>query len=150
MSTCPPNLVHSFLIVCEIITFKVDKKVFFLVPKGDNKVLKAQKTTFSSSHGLCNILFLSLGELGICLQNLISIGSVEHWEKIYFPQGGMLKFTYKGCFLTIKKAYEKSLYWKSKWWEHALVHLLLKIQMVRTCFGAAFTYGIFFEEKIKS
>jgi hypothetical protein len=34
---------------------------------------------------------------------------VEHWEKNHFPQGGMLKFTYKGHFLTIKIAYEKFL-----------------------------------------
>jgi hypothetical protein len=33
---------------------------------------------------------------------------MEHGEKIYFPQGGMLKFTYKGNFLTIKKAYKKN------------------------------------------
>jgi hypothetical protein len=78
MSTCLPNFMHSFLTVCEIITFKVDKKVFFPVPKEDSRVLEAQKTTFSSRHGLCDILFLSLGGLGICLQNLISIGGVEH------------------------------------------------------------------------
>jgi hypothetical protein len=30
-------------------------------------------------------------------------------KKNYFPQGGMLKFTYKGHFLTIKIAYEKFL-----------------------------------------
>jgi hypothetical protein len=41
------------------------KKAFFLVPMGNNKVLEAQKTTFSSRHGWCIILFLSLGELGI-------------------------------------------------------------------------------------
>jgi hypothetical protein len=36
MSTCPPNLTHSFLIVCKIIMFKVDQKkfFFFLHPKG--------------------------------------------------------------------------------------------------------------------
>jgi hypothetical protein len=107
MSTCPPNLVHSFLTVCEIITFKVDKKVFFPTPKGIVEFWRhAQKTTFSSRHGLCNILFLSLGELGICLQNLISIGGVKHWEKNYFSQEGMLKFTYKCHFLTIKKAFK--------------------------------------------
>jgi hypothetical protein len=81
MSTCPPNLAHLLLTVCEIITFQVDKKVFFpyaKLPKGDNKVLKAQKTTFSSRHGLCDILFLSIGELGICLQKLICIRGVEH------------------------------------------------------------------------
>jgi hypothetical protein len=78
MSICPPNLVHSFLTVREIITFKVDKKVFFPLPKGDNRVLKAQKTTFSSRHGSCDIFFLSLGGLGKCLQNRIPIGGVEH------------------------------------------------------------------------
>jgi hypothetical protein len=108
MSSCPPSLAYSFFIVCEIITFKVDKKVFFPLPKGDNKVLKAKITTFSSRHGLCNILFLFLGELGICLQNLIR--GVEHSEKNKIPQGGMLKFTYKGHFLTIEKEYKKNLY----------------------------------------
>jgi hypothetical protein len=56
------------------------------MPKGNRKVLKAQKTIFLSRHGLCNILFLSLGELGICLQNLIPIGGVDeiiHVPKIY-------------------------------------------------------------------
>jgi hypothetical protein len=33
-------------------------------------------------------------------------------KKNHFPQGGMLKFTYKSRFLTIKK---KLLYCKSKW-----------------------------------
>jgi hypothetical protein len=42
------------------------------------RVLKAQKTTFLSRHGLCDILFLYLGELDICLQNLILVGGVEH------------------------------------------------------------------------
>jgi hypothetical protein len=34
---------------------------------------------------------------------------VEHCEKNYFPQEGMLKFTYKGLSLTIKIAYKKFL-----------------------------------------
>jgi hypothetical protein len=89
--------------------------------EGDNKVLKAKKTTFSSRHGLCNILFLSLSKLGACLQNLIFTRGVEHWEKNYFPQGGMVKFTYKVRFLTIKRAYKKLLYWKSKQWVHDLI-----------------------------
>jgi hypothetical protein len=48
------------------------------VPKRDSRVLKAQKATFPSRHGLCNISFLSVGELDICLQNLTSIRGVEH------------------------------------------------------------------------
>jgi hypothetical protein len=34
MSTCPPNLAHSFLTVCNIIIFQVDKKVFSLCQRG--------------------------------------------------------------------------------------------------------------------
>jgi hypothetical protein len=36
----------------------------------------------------------------------------------------MLKFTYKGRFLTIKIAYKKFLDFQSKWWKHALLPLL--------------------------
>jgi hypothetical protein len=36
MSTCPPNLVYSFLTVCVIKTFKVDKK---------NKISLCQRKT---------------------------------------------------------------------------------------------------------
>jgi hypothetical protein len=63
---------------------KVDEFFFFPEPMGDIKVLEAKKTTFSSRNGLCNILFPSLGELGTCLQNLISTRSVQHWEKNMF------------------------------------------------------------------
>jgi hypothetical protein len=39
---------------------------------------------------------------------------------------GVLKFTYKGHFLTIKIEYEKFFDWKSEWWKYALVPLLHK------------------------
>jgi hypothetical protein len=45
----------------------------------------------------------------------------------------MLKFTYKGSFLTIKKGIQKIV--------------VLKIQMVNTCFGASSTYGDFLNKK---
>ena len=124
MFTCPPNLAHSFVTICEIIIFKVNKKFLISCAKGGQQSFEGQKKTFSSRHGLCNILFLSPGELGICLQNLISTRSVEHWEKNYFPLWGVLKFTYKCRFLTLKEAYKKLLYWKFKQWAHALVRLL--------------------------
>jgi hypothetical protein len=44
MITYPPNLINSFLTICEIITFKVDGKVVLSMPKGGNKVLEAKKT----------------------------------------------------------------------------------------------------------
>ena len=113
MSICPPNLSETFFTVCKIITFKVDKKVFSPAPEGDSRVLKAKKTILKSKHGMCLSIFLFLTELGTCPQNLIPTKGVEYWEKNHFPQGGMLKFTYEGPFLTIKKTYKNLLYWKS-------------------------------------
>jgi hypothetical protein len=121
MSTCPPNLRCSFLTICKIIMFKVTKTFFFPAPKGDSRVLKAKKTIFQSRYGMCLSIFLFLIELGTCPQNLIPAKGVEHWEKNHFPQGGMLKFTYKDRFWTIKIAYEKFLDWKSERWKHVLV-----------------------------
>jgi hypothetical protein len=57
---------------------------------------------------MCLFAFLSLGELGTCPQNLMPTQDVEPWENHQFSQWGMLKFTYKGNFLTIKIAYENS------------------------------------------
>ena len=37
-----------------------------------------------------------------------------------YSHGGMLKFNYKGQSLTIKKACEELLDWKSERWDHAL------------------------------
>jgi hypothetical protein len=58
------------------------------------------------------------------IENLMPIRGVKPWENLQFSQGGMLKFIYKGWFLTIKIAYEKFLDWKSKQCKHALVPLL--------------------------
>jgi hypothetical protein len=58
---------------------------------------------------MCLSIFLFLSKLGTCPQNLISTRGVEHGEKNHFPQGGMLKFTYKSRSLTIKKTYKKNL-----------------------------------------
>jgi hypothetical protein len=73
---------------------------------------------------MCLFGFLFLDELGTYPQNLMPTHGVEPWENHQFPEGGMLKFTYKGRFLTIKIAYENFLDWKSKWLKHALVPLL--------------------------
>jgi hypothetical protein len=56
---------------------------------------------------------------------------VEHWEKNHFPQRGMLKFTYKGRFLTIKIAFEKFLDWKSERWKHALEDYTYKLLFLK-------------------
>jgi hypothetical protein len=92
-----------------------------ILPKGDISLLGSKKTTFQSRYGMCLFGFLFLGELITCPQNLMPVGGVEPWENHQFPQGGMLKFTYKGRFLTIKKAYEEFLDYKSKQWTHTLV-----------------------------
>jgi hypothetical protein len=109
MSTCRPNLTHSFLTVCEIVTFKVEEKVFSTVPERDSSVLEAKKTIFRYRYGLPDLKFLFIVELGTCVQNLIFTKGVEGCQKNYFPRRGMQKFTYKGRFLTIKIAYEKFL-----------------------------------------
>jgi hypothetical protein len=108
MSLCLPNLTLSFLTICEIITFKVEEKVFFPLRKGDSSLLGSKKTTFSSRFRMSLFRFLFLGELGTCLQNLMPTRGEELGENHQFPQGGMLKFTYKDQFLTIKIAYESS------------------------------------------
>jgi hypothetical protein len=66
MSTCPPNLTHSFLTICKIITFKVDKKVFFPCPQREQQSFEGQKTIFKSRYGMCLSMFLFLSELGTC------------------------------------------------------------------------------------
>jgi hypothetical protein len=121
MSICLPNLTHSFLTICEIIKFKVEKKFFSSLRNGDNSLLGSKKTTFSSRYEMSLFRFLFLSELGTCSQNLMPTRGVEPWVKHQFLQGGMLKITSKGCFLTIKIAYEKKLDWKSKQRKHALM-----------------------------
>jgi hypothetical protein len=44
----------------------------------------------------------------------------------------MLKFTFKGSFLTIEKAYEKLLYYKSKWIYKSKVVLHTLVPPLRT------------------
>jgi hypothetical protein len=91
--------------------------------KGDSSLLGSRKTTFFSRLRMCLFRFLFLGELGTCSQNLMPTQGVEPWENHQFPQGGVLKFAYKGHFLTIKIGYETFLDWKSKWLKHALLSL---------------------------
>jgi 16S rRNA A1518/A1519 N6-dimethyltransferase RsmA/KsgA/DIM1 with predicted DNA glycosylase/AP lyase activity len=131
MSTCPPNLVYSFLTVCEIITFKVDKKVFFPMPKGDSRVLKAQKKTFSSRHGLCNIFSLCLGELGTKSHTHRRCGTLR---KKLFSTRGYAEIHIQRPFFDNKKGIQKIA--------------VLKTQTVKICFGASSIYRIylFFEK----
>jgi hypothetical protein len=76
------------------------------MPKRDSSVLEAQKTIFGRRYGLPDFIFLFLVELDTCVQNLMFTKIIKGWQKIYFPPRGMLKFTYKGHFLTIKIACE--------------------------------------------
>jgi hypothetical protein len=77
MSTCIPNLRHSFLTICEIIHSKVKEEFFFLVPKGDGSIFKAKKTTFKSRFGMSLFRFLFLSELGTCSQNFMPMRGEE-------------------------------------------------------------------------
>ena len=121
MSICSPNLTYSFFTIYKIITFKIEEKVFSPLPTGDSSLLGSKKITLSSRYKMSLFGFLFLGELSTCLQNLMLTRGVEPWENHLFLQGGMLKFTYKGYFLTIKIAYKKFLDYKSEWWKHALL-----------------------------
>jgi hypothetical protein len=129
MPTCPPNLRHSFLIVCKIIRFKVKKKVFFTVPKRDSSLSGAKKTIFGRRYGLLDFTFLFLVELGTCVQNLTYTRGVEHWENIYFPQG-VAEIHKQWPFFDNKKSI-----WKI---------LGLKIQTVKTCSSASSTRRNFY------
>jgi hypothetical protein len=133
MSTCPPNLTHSFLIVCKIITFKVDNKSFFSL---DPKVLKAKKTISWNRYGMCLSTFLFLSKLGTCLQNLIPTRGVEHWEKNHFPTRGYAKIHIQRPFFDNKKDIKK--------------FIVLKIQMVNIYSSASSTHRFFFLETLKS
>jgi hypothetical protein len=118
MSTKSYTLNSYWLQDCNVQSWK---KHFFPNVWGVQQSFGGQKTIFYSRCGLTNFKFLFLSELGIYHQNLIPTRHMEPWEKCHFAQRGMLKCTYKGHFLTIEKAYEKFLHWKSKWWAHVLV-----------------------------
>jgi hypothetical protein len=77
MLACPPNLTYSFLTVCEIITFKVDRKVFSTVPEGYNRVLEAKKTIFGGIFGIFLFKLLFIGDLGTCPKTFIRTRGVE-------------------------------------------------------------------------
>jgi hypothetical protein len=77
MSICLPNLTLSFLTICEILTFKVEEKVFCILVRGGQQLFGVQKTTFSSRYGMGLFGFLFLGELDTCPQNLMPTQGVE-------------------------------------------------------------------------
>jgi hypothetical protein len=60
------------------------KEFSSFVLEGNNTVLEAKKTILSSIYGLQNFIFLFLGELGTCLQNLMPTIGVEHRENNHF------------------------------------------------------------------
>jgi hypothetical protein len=97
------------------------KRFFFPVPMEDSRILEAKKTTFLCRHGLCNILFKSLGELGTCLQNLISTRGVEHW--IFFSTMRYVEIQKHGPFFDDRKDISKIV--------------VSKIQTVSTYIGAS-------------
>jgi hypothetical protein len=78
MPTCPPNLTHSLLIICKIITFKVDLKVFFLSIEGGQQSFGGLKNHFLESIWIVGVTILFLVELGACLQDLTPTRGVEH------------------------------------------------------------------------
>ena len=88
MPTCPPNLRHSFLTVCEIIRFKAKEIYFPIVPERYSIASGAKITILGHRYGFPEFKFLFLGELGTCVQNLIFTKVVEGCQKNYFSQRG--------------------------------------------------------------
>jgi hypothetical protein len=92
---------------------------------GDNRVLEAKKPTFSRRHGWCIILFLSLDELRICLQNFIPTRGVEKLRIFFLPTIGYAKIHQQNPLFDNRKDISKIV--------------VLKIQTVSTCIGASST-----------
>jgi hypothetical protein len=69
MFTCPPNLIHSFPTVCEIITFKVKQKVFFHYAREGHVCKMCAKSHIHQSYGgLPKKLFSAKGYAEIHIQ----------------------------------------------------------------------------------
>jgi hypothetical protein len=102
------------------------------VPNGDNRILKSRKTTFSSRHGLCNILFLSLGEFRYMSTKSYTHKKCRTLRKKLFSTREYVEIHIQRLFFDNKKGIQKIV--------------VLKIQTVSTCFGASSTYKIFFEK----
>jgi hypothetical protein len=51
MSTCTPNLKNSFFTICEIITFKVEEKIFFPSAQGEQQCFGGQNNHFFTPKG---------------------------------------------------------------------------------------------------
>jgi hypothetical protein len=75
---------------------------------GITEFLRQKKSNLSSRYGLWDFIFLFLGELGDVYKIAYpqEVWNIE--RKIGFHKV-LLKFIYKGHFLTIKKAYRKLL-----------------------------------------
>jgi hypothetical protein len=84
MSTCLSNLIISFLTICKIITFKVEEKVYFTMPKGDSSLLGSKKTTFSSRYEMSLFGFLFLDELGTCPHKEWNLEKIINFHKEVF------------------------------------------------------------------
>jgi hypothetical protein len=116
------NLTHLFLTICKVVKFNV------------NKVLEANITMFLSRYGLCNFMLLFLGVLGTCIQNCVHIYIYTHkrcgtLEKKLFSTMGYAEIHKQRPFFDNQKDISSII--------------VLKIQMVSTCFGVIFFTLIF-------
>jgi hypothetical protein len=81
--------------------FEVDEYVFFRCTRGGQHSCGCQNILHTYRMSLCKIF--SQGELGTCPQNFMFQRCIERCEKNCFVQGGLVKFTYGGHFLTRTK-----------------------------------------------
>jgi hypothetical protein len=132
MSKCPQNLTQSFFTVCKITMFKVDEKVFFLVTKGNNKVLEAKKTIFRIWIEGPHVLVPSWVRYMSTKSHTYK--RCETLRKKLFSTRGYAEIHIRRQFFDNNKSIKKIV--------------VLKIQMVSTYFGASSTYKIFYFWKI--
>ena len=137
MFICLPNLRHSFLNICKIITFKVKEKGYFVLAPWDSTLLGSKKTTFSNKYEMSLFGFLFLGELGTCPQNLMRFGTLR--KSSISTRGYADIRTYE---LTKDIFWPKNSIWKI---------LGLKIWMVKICSSASSTCtNYYFWKTLKS
>jgi hypothetical protein len=123
MSTCPPNLSYSFFTIYEIITFKVEEKVFFSSIWRRQQCFGTQKNHFLDYMWNEPLCILVLGWVRYMSTKSHTHSRCGTFRKSSISTRGNAEIHIQGRLLTIKIAYEKFFDWKSKRWKHALVPL---------------------------
>jgi hypothetical protein len=130
MSTCQPNLTHSFLTVCDIITFKVKEKVIFHCAREGQQCFGGQKNHFSASVWLAGSQILVHSWVRyMCAKSHIHQRCGRLPKKLFSTKG------YAEIHIQRPFFDNKNSIWKT---------FGLKIQTVETCSSASSTHWKFY------